>query len=183
MLDRIGKASEKREREHRALPESLWGRKFADKEQFDLAKSRGLPPPDILPHPDHVVIDDQGVSFIGPTDRESRKAWECLKGLLRMVSYNHAKQRALCKVSDRLADREALRGLEAYRRNLMRQVPKGWNWREEIFCRDSWLALSDEFIWLLEKNSHDLKKAGPAFERYFRKWSSTWEWLLPAELD
>jgi hypothetical protein len=38
---------------------------------YYLCRSLGKPPPDILPHPDDIVIDpEKGVSFIGPTTKE-----------------------------------------------------------------------------------------------------------------
>jgi hypothetical protein len=119
-------------------------------EQFDLAKKLGQPPPDVVPHPDHVVVDDH-VHFFGPADRRGRAAWEELKAAIRVAACLHDIVRSEYRRTGCPVVLEELRAAEKHRRWLMRFVPKGWNWREEIYCRDSKLAFAKEIVSALKE--------------------------------
>lgn len=45
---------------------------------FNRCEREGRPPPDLLPHPDDVIIEDhtQSIEIIGPTDRRSKRLWD-----------------------------------------------------------------------------------------------------------
>lgn len=118
--------------------------KFMLGEQFDLAQKLSRPAPDILPHPDHVEIRGDHVYFHGPTDRRGRAEWEMRKTLIRIAACLHEIARAEFRRTGSPAVLADLKAIEKHRRWLMRSVPKGWDWREEIYCRDSGLAFAKE---------------------------------------
>ena len=122
-------------------------------EQFYLAQKSGRPPPDVLPHPDHVEIIDGQVHFCGPTDKRGRAACELIKTNIRVAACLHDIIRAEAKRTGCPIVFAELREIERHRRWLMRKVPRGWNWREEIYCRDSSLDFAKQTV-------RDLKEIG-----------------------
>lgn len=120
---------------------------------FYFAEKLGKPAPDILPHPDHVEVWGGQVHFTGPTDARGRAAWEMIKTALRVTACLHEITRNEYRRTGCPAVLEKLKGIEKHRRWLMRKVPKGWNWKEEIYCRDSTLAFAKTLV-------HDLKEIG-----------------------
>lgn len=120
-------------------------------EEFDLAQKLGQPAPDILPHPDHVEIRGGQVHFNGPTDRRGREAWEMIKAAIRVAACLHDIARTEFRRTGCSLAKEKLRLIEKHRRWLMRSVPRGWNWKEEIYCRDSLLAFAKETVTRLKE--------------------------------
>lgn len=125
---------------------------------FAEAERTGAPPPE-GPHPSHIVIRNGEVEFVGPIEPEYRKPWEILKAALRILEvwHDHARQRVKWDAS--LENIEDLKETERERRLLMRRVPKGWNWRERIYCRHSKLKSTDETIKLLREEFDAERKA------------------------
>ncbi len=115
-------------------------------EQFYFAEKMRLPAPDIVPHPNHVVVTDHSVEFYGPADRRERELWEILKASIRIAACLHDIIRAEYRRTGSSAVLGNLKWIEKHRRQLMRAVPKGWNWREEIYCRDSLLSFANEVV-------------------------------------
>jgi hypothetical protein len=93
-------------------------------------------PPDVA-HPSHIEICADGVIQKGPIDRSARIAWEELKGFIKIAAWLHSRAREKWKANPSPQTTKELKLLEAYRRSLMRHVPKGWNWQENIYCRYS----------------------------------------------
>jgi hypothetical protein len=116
------------------------------REKFWFAELAGQPAPDVLPHPEHMEIRDGRVLFIGPTDRAGRKAWATIKCDIRVAACHHDIVRAEFRRTGSARALGELRRAEKYRRELMRVVPAGWNWREEIYCRDSQLAIAKALV-------------------------------------
>jgi hypothetical protein len=127
----------------------LLRRKAELTELFYQAESGGCAPPDIVPHPDHVDVVDDRVILTGPIDRRGRRLWEELKAIIAVAAWLHQKaheQHRLDPTKENAAD---LKAMQAHRRRVMRNVPKGWNWREKIFCRDSQSQFVAITLWKL----------------------------------
>jgi hypothetical protein len=106
-----------------------WGPKF------QRAKELGLPEPKQLPHPDHVHICRETcmIKFTGPDDAELKAYWDKMKQSLRFMDRRLKEARVEAEGSPRSKNKaETLKSLEEVFRKLVKQVPKGWNWREEI---------------------------------------------------
>lgn len=105
-------------------------------ELFRQAEMTGSAPPDVA-HPAHIELTADGVILKGPIERREREAWEELKGFIKIAAWLHSRAREKWKADPSPQTAKELKLLEAYRRSLMRHVPKGWNWRENIYCRYS----------------------------------------------
>lgn len=116
-------------------------------EAFAQAEADGVPPPDFTPHPAHVVITDEGVQFIGPLTREDRAKWEFIKHQMRFFSDGVAAVRRLQKERPSPELLRVLRFARAQLESWRRKIPQGWNWKEQIYTRDS----SPEEITAFEK--------------------------------
>lgn len=112
--------------------------KFSRSEQFAYYRRMGWEPPDVLPHPAHVIIENGEVRFAGPIDPDDRAWWERLKHIIKIFTADLATARQHVREfpGEEWAE-ESLKSAERFRRQVMRLVPKGWNWREEIWTRDS----------------------------------------------
>lgn len=126
---------------------------------FYYAEKFGKPAPDILPHPDHVEVWGGMVHFNGPTDVRGRAAWETIKSALRVTASIHEITRNEYRRTSCPAVLVELKALEKHRRWLMRKVPKGWNWQEEIYCRDSTLSYDKKLIQDLKERGYVAAKA------------------------
>lgn len=113
-------------------------------EQFYLAQKGRKPAPDVLPHPDHVQIENGHIEFYGPTDKRGRAQWEHIKCVIRVAAAMHEVIREEYRRTGCPAVLEELKAIEKHRRKYMRVVPKGWNWKEEIYSRDSMLVFAKE---------------------------------------
>lgn len=101
---------------------------------FDDAECKGIPPPDLLPHPDHVQITDQGVAFNGPLSKEDRAAWEYVKYRMRFLSDAVIITRKAIEAHPEIDSlKTGLRTARALREQVRRLIPKGWNWKERIY--------------------------------------------------
>jgi hypothetical protein len=78
-----------RENEQR---KSLWESKAHYSEIFHSARKLRKSPPDVM-HPDHVVIERDGISYVGPIGAENRKRWELLKASIKIAQFLHAHAR------------------------------------------------------------------------------------------
>lgn len=132
--------------EHRAASASeaaIWqwivSRKAELESEFENRRRRNLRPPDVVPHPDHVVAAESGtIRMIGPETREAQQAWELMKFHLRSLADTHADlRRQVAANPDDPELRAYLADVEQERRAWMRKVPKGWNWRERVITCDS----------------------------------------------
>ncbi len=119
-------------------------------ELFHEAQSRRLVPPDVA-HPSHVHFRDGGLVFTGPLDAPARKQWEDVKSWIKLCAWTHDRTRQDYKRNPTEKNLAELKRLEAHRRRLMRCVPKGWNWRETIYCRYSQARFVRETIEKLEQ--------------------------------
>lgn len=146
LLAKLGELSERIEQQRIEIHDFFAEGKFMLCQQFDLAQKLGQPAPDILPHPDHVEIQGYQVHFNGPTDRRSRAAWEMTKTAIRVAACIHEITREEFRRTGSLAVLADLKAIEKRRRWLMRSVPKGWDWQEEIYCRDSSLPFAKETV-------------------------------------
>jgi hypothetical protein len=118
---------------------------------FHNAQVRGLPPPDVA-HPTHVHFRDGKFVFTGPLDAVSRKEWEEHKSYIKICAWLHAEARERFKADPSDDNLRELKRLEAHRRRLMRCVPEGWDWRENIYCRHSRTKFVEETIAWLRSN-------------------------------
>lgn len=146
LLAQLHETSARIEQERRELLESFYEAKARLTEEFYFARLSGKTPPDVLPHPDHVEIVEGRVLFPGPTDRPGRAAWEMIKSALRITACVHEIFRAEYRRTGSPIVHYQLKGTEKHRRWLMRRVPKGWNWREEIYCRNSNLEFTKDLV-------------------------------------
>lgn len=118
---------------------------------FHIAKKHRSAPPDVM-HPDHVSFVDGDLVFTGPMDCISREQWEHLKALIKIAAWLHERARQSFRQNPTDQKRAELKAAEAHRRWLMRKVPKGWNWREDIYCRYSRTKFVKDTIAILEKH-------------------------------
>jgi hypothetical protein len=105
---------------------------------FDDYRRRGLEPPDIVPHPSHIIIKGDEVSINGPINHEGQTAWEKFKRCIALLTDDLAWARK--HVREYPGEEWAEKSLQSalrLRRKAMRMVPKGWNWREKIWSRAS----------------------------------------------
>lgn len=119
---------------------------------FYLAKKTGRRPPDVM-HPDHVHIRDGRLVLTGPVDREARERWEHIKAIIKIAAWLHQRARSDFQHHPSEKNGVALKEAETHRRWVMRCVPKGWNWREDIYCRGSQTKSVQEMITGLERVS------------------------------
>lgn len=129
--------------ERNAREHSAWAREAKAQmiEEFEFAEKMRRPAPDAL-HPDHVEISSAGVRLSGPVEGEDRIAWEWLKAMIRITACIHDLARQEYRRTGSLGVRTDLEAIEKHRRWLMRKVPKGWEWKEEIYCRGSQLEFA-----------------------------------------
>lgn len=153
LLGQLHDTGERIEREQRKILEFFYEAKAHLTEHFYFARKCEKAPPDVVPHPDHVEIAGGRVHFRGPADRQGRAAWEMIKTAIRVAACLHEIIRNEYRRTGSPAVLAELKAIEKHRRWLMRSVPKGWNWREEIYCRDSSLAFAKEVV-------RDLKEIG-----------------------
>lgn len=114
-------------------------------EQFELAEQLGRPAPDAI-HPDHVELSEAGILFKGPIEKRARAVWEWLKAMIRVTACLHDLARREYRRTKSRAVHADLKEIEKHRRRLMRKVPKGWEWEEEIYCRDSKLQFAKDIV-------------------------------------
>ncbi len=107
-----------------------WEKEFAD------AYRRRRPPPDV-PHPAHINLAGEDLAITGPLEPAAREWWEEQKSYIKICSWLHARARQKFQADRSEPNRLELNRLMVHRRRLMRPVPKGWNWQEEIYCRYS----------------------------------------------
>lgn len=122
------------------------GRKLDIQDEFYRAKMRGLAPPDIVPHPDHVQLSGRNLRFVGPIDLAGRAVWENIKMMIKVAAALHDIARKAFREDPTEESQLELKQAEAHRRKLMRAVPKSWNWKENIWCRDSKTEFTDDII-------------------------------------
>ena len=73
------------------------------------------------------------IKFTGPDDAELKEYWDSLKQGLRFLDRRLTEARAEATRSPRSKSKaETLKSFEDGFRKLLKQVPEGWNWREEI---------------------------------------------------
>ena len=137
VLAEVRAAEERVEREMRANAGWIVQRRLELRDEFYFAKKAKRAAPDILPHPDHVRVSGFNIEFVGPIDAPGRELWERLKSSIAIAACLHELARETHRINPTPDTRHELQALEAHRRKLMRCVPKDWNWREDIFCRDS----------------------------------------------
>jgi hypothetical protein len=114
--------------------------------EFNRARACRRSAPDFVPHPEHVRIEGFKVWFSGPTDEQGRRAWERIKAAIKIAAFFHDRYRRALRSEPTDYVRKQLAVWGKHRRWLMRQVPKGWNWRETIWCRDSDQKVVDKVI-------------------------------------
>jgi hypothetical protein len=134
------------DREQREILEFFYEAKVCLTERFYFAKKCGTAPPDVVPHPAHVEIAESRVHFRGPADRPGRAAWETIKAAIRVAASLHEIVRNEYRRTGSQAVFVELKAIEKHRRWLMRSVPKGWNWQEDIYCLDSELDPAKDIV-------------------------------------
>lgn len=103
--------------------------------QFRQAREKGLPEPTQLPHPDHVNISNQTglIELTGPVDLAAKTPWEELKQTLQILEKTLPEVRAAAARAPRSkVKRQMVEALEAGIKRWEKEVPPGWNWREDI---------------------------------------------------
>ena len=154
LLAQLSASGARIDRERREFNEFVLESKALLDRQFYLARKCGKMPPEVLPHPDHVKIVGGRLHIHGPTDRSGRSTWESIKAAIQVTACLHEIIRNEYQHTGRPAIFVELKSIEKHRRWLMRAVPKGWNWREEIFCRDSKLDLVKDIIRTLKETGY-----------------------------
>lgn len=138
MISELRRLEEREARAQNELVRLAWQYRYEGLEIFADQKRRRLEPPDIVPHPSHVVIEGDVVSINGPIDHEGQVVWERIKRLVVVQTENLAlaREHARQYPGEEWAEK-SLQSTLRLRRKAMRLVPKGWNWREDIWNRAS----------------------------------------------
>lgn len=158
LLARLQEIEERRSCADREFLEHVRTRKSELTEQFYLARIAKRRPPDIIPHPDHVIFIDGWPAIRGPISHEDRANWEHRKACIRIAAYCHDAARRKFRENPTPEAKLELDEHARHRRWLMRGVPKGWNWREELYCRDSMLEFVNDTI----RKLREVDDAAPA---------------------
>jgi len=146
VLEQLSHSSDRVEQQRDEIHSWVVARKAQLEDEFHLARKCGRPPPDVLPHPFHVRIGGDRIVILGPESRAAREAWEMLKALITATACIHDLARREYRQNPSQDVLKYLKAVEAERRQLMRMVPAGWNWREEIWCLDSRLEATREIV-------------------------------------
>ena len=154
VLAQLSQSSDRAEREQQELLFWVSLRKSQLEDEFYIAQCLKRRPPDILPHPAHVKIVGGRVVLTGPTELRMRAFWEDLKLWIKVAACGHDICRRAYREHPDEKRLQALRAWEAHRRKLRRAVPKGWNWQEEIWCRDSQTEFANEIIRQMKEIGH-----------------------------
>lgn len=149
LLTKLSLLEAKVDKSQSEFEEWFFTSKFEVAEGFRIARERRLIAPDML-HPDHVALRGDKLIFTGPLQPAFRKQWEQLKANIKICAHLHEICRQRSKRNPTELNVSMLSEVEASRRRLMRAVPKGWNWREEIYCRDSQARRVEEALKVLE---------------------------------
>lgn len=153
LLSKLSQLESIADKSQREFTEWVLTCKYKYDDLFRVAKERRQPPPDVC-HPDHIDIDfaDGNLVVTGPIDCVSREQWELIKAAIKIASWLHERSRQSFRRDPTEENRAELKDIEAHRRQLMRCVPKSWNWREDIYCRHSQTSFVKEAIAALEKH-------------------------------
>jgi hypothetical protein len=151
LITKLSHLQAKADRNLREFTEWYLTCKVQYEELFHTARKSRTVPPDVG-HPDHVDLINGNLVFTGPADRRSREEWEHLKAAIKIAACLHERCRQNFKLSATEKNRTELKVAESHRRRLMRRVPKGWNWREDIYCRYSQAAFVKETISKIEEH-------------------------------
>lgn len=115
-------------------------RKIALELEFDAAQRASKPPPDITPHPAHIMIRNGELVQAGPANELGRRLWEALK---YFAQYWRENVRFLkCEIASATGEIQrdifqgALANAEKRLRHFLRNVPKEWDVWEKIYTRD-----------------------------------------------
>lgn len=137
VLEQLSRSSDRAEREMAEYRAHVFERRAQLENEFYIAAKLNKPAPDILPHPAHVHFIDGDPVILGPTTAKQREFWERLKESIKVMAYLHDLTRRAYRASPSEITKKSLDEIAAARRKLMRHVPKGWNWRENIWSRGS----------------------------------------------
>jgi Family of unknown function (DUF5681) len=117
LLDRVAGIEAEQRRESEKFYEALVTHKFEGARAIAAAKARGLPEPEFLPHPDHLIIHPlQGtVIVLGPLSVEEKERWDEALLLKRQI------EQTLAELLDQQAedpddDPDLAQRIEAHRR-------------------------------------------------------------------
>jgi hypothetical protein len=154
-IAQIAQASAKVDKERDEIIGWVLCRKAELIEEFEAARRCGREPPDVIPHPEHLHVVDDRLVFTGPTDRPSRRQWEHLKAIVQVAAAFHKDARERFRSDPTEESAAELKAMEKHRRWVMRNVPRGWDWREEIYCRDSQSSLVAETLSMLRNLPND----------------------------
>jgi hypothetical protein len=127
---------------------------------FDEAEARGLPPPDVLPHPAHWDVVGRKIVITGPETTLERAAWEGMKQRMRWLNDGLAFIKRLEKESG-FHDPELKRAYRIEIERCRRKIPEGWNWKEQIYTLDS---TPEELDRALARELEKLERAGKVLD-------------------
>lgn len=156
VIDQVARSADRQKQHELETLGWLIERKAEVSDAFHNAKMSGRPAPNILPHPAHVDLERK--VFVGPMTWEIRDWWEDHKRLLQGMALLHELLRYYNRSlsSDKTA--RQLKAVEAARRRLMRRVPKGWNWQENIYSRGGDPKLLAEQLLVLKALKHEIQE-------------------------
>lgn len=130
--------------------------------RFDDAEARGLPPPEILPHPAHWEVVGRTVVVTGPETPLERDDWEVMKYRMRWLNDGLATIKRLEKECPGLkGDPERKRAFRVEIERCRRRMPAGWKWNERIYTLGS---TPEERERTLVRHLEKLERAGETFD-------------------
>ncbi len=132
--------------------------KLKDREIFAAAERLGLPPPDLLPHPEHIRITEEGIAITGPITAEERAWWESTKDTMRWAMDGLAAARWLDRGLPSERSRHLVRKFRALIERIRRKIPPRWNWKEKIYTLGS---SAEELARYQEEVEQRLEKESP----------------------
>jgi hypothetical protein len=140
-------------------------------ELFATAERLGLPPPNILPHPAHVRVTDDGITITGPVTAEERAWWEFTKAEMRRWSDSVAAMREFVRRHPDEETKFRLRKIRALIERSRRTIPPGWDWKESIYTLGS---SPEERARYAEKVEQRLNRASPEIRRKIDEAVASW---------
>ena len=109
--------------------------------RFEAALAGGRPEPKQLPHPAHVNIDRVTceLQITGPDTPEFKERWELTKCTMRQISSMIVRAKAdLVQRPNNKRARELLTMSQKLLRKHEKNIPPGWNWREQLGWESTW---------------------------------------------
>lgn len=109
LLQMVDKVEAHNYKIHQDLLNSLKTYKYSWEEEIELCKNSGREPPEVIPHPDHIIIDPRtgNISIKGPMTREEKENWDALIRIKELCAIEIMGRKQLREEAQNAGDRRA----------------------------------------------------------------------------